>query len=550
MTCWLKSSARPFASVVLALAILIALGLTPSRTDAQALYYRSIPLGDRAMGMGGAFTGIASDPSATYYNPAGIMIGGRFQLMGSLSSIVFTRRTVDGGFNSPRVREDFESKQTTTLPSFVGTVVQFGRKRFGDHQFALAYSTFELNRQQFGAGATDIADEESLDLRLGDSFRSRWYGISFAAQATRNVSLGLTAFLAQQNGDYSEDIGLSGGGTVQPNGQRVGGDFGTISSSFSVRTYHFVFRLGALYRINPRWQIGFMFQPPGVPLSQKGSVFRRTNMANGGETSYFVFDQGDLSTRAPIPWELRTGVEFKANTLTTLSLDASVSGPVQYQRVFDTPSQLEGLDGTLGVYWANSTQRRWTPNIAIGAEHLFGKAVVSGGLFTNVSAAPNVPETSTEYRPEQVSMFGASFAIGIDTKGYRLGLGATGYFGRGDALSFTIDRDAQVTEYRRTKSTIAALVLYISGAVSVASKGAKDVQGKIKKKKKKGAEEGESGADADADTDADTDTDADAGADTDTDTGADAGAGAGADTDTPGQSETGGADGEPSPDSD
>jgi len=91
---------------------------------------------------------------------------------------------------------------------------------------------------------------------------------------------------------------------------------------------------------------------------------------------------------------------------------------------------------------------------------------------------------ATEYTPEQVSMFGASVSVGIDTKGYRLGLGATGYFGRGDALSFTIGRDTQIVGYRRTRATTSALVLYISGAVSVASKGAKDVQGKIQDKKK------------------------------------------------------------------
>jgi hypothetical protein len=229
-----------------------------------------------------------------------------------------------------------------------------------------------------------------------------------------------------------------------------------------------------------------MFQPPGIPLSEKGSIFRRTNSAvSGGETSYSLIDQGDLSTRVPIPFELRTGFEFKANTLTTLSVDAAVSGPVRDRNIFDRPAELEGLPGNLGVYYPNSTERRWTPNVAIGAEHMFGKAVVAGGLFTNISAAPDVPETASEFSPDQISMFGASVSVGIDTKGYRLGLGATGYFGRGDALSFTVDRAADVVGYRRTKATISALVLYISGAVSVASKGAKDVQGKIKKKKTK-----------------------------------------------------------------
>jgi hypothetical protein len=138
---------------------------------------------------------------------------------------------------------------------------------------------------------------------------------------------------------------------------------------------------------------------------------------------------------------------------------------------------------------------------------------------------------TTEYTPDQVNMFGASFSVGIDTKGYRFTLGATGYFGRGDALSFTLDRDAQVSGYVRTKSNVSALVLYIAGAVSVASKGAKDVQKSYKgrKARKENGEtengDGEDGkdeepADESSDTGTDADTDADADADADADNGA------------------------------
>ena len=55
--------------------VLLALGFFPKTADAQALYYRTIPIGERAIGLGGAYTGIADDPSATYYNPAGLMAG-------------------------------------------------------------------------------------------------------------------------------------------------------------------------------------------------------------------------------------------------------------------------------------------------------------------------------------------------------------------------------------------------------------------------------------------------------------------------------------------
>jgi hypothetical protein len=477
-------SSKPIAFAAVVVATLVAWSLVPDRSNAQSLYYRSLPIGERAMGLGGAFTGVANDPSATYYNPAGIMRGGRFQLLGSLASIVFVRRTVENAFESPNVEEDFTSKSTTTLPRFIGTVVKFGRKKFGDFQFALAYSTLEVDRYRVGVSASQNEPAASFDLRLNNRYTTRWYGVSFAAQVRKKVSVGFSAFVAEQRGNYSEDIGLATGGMFEDSGLRVGGDAVTSSTEISVNAWDIVLRLGALYRINPRWQLGFMFQAPGIPTSQKGSVFRRTTTTISGlEPTYFLFDRGGLAAKAPIPFELRTGFEYRINAVTILSADASVTGALRDQNVFNRPEELQDLEGSLGVYFANSTERRWTPNVAVGAERLFGKAAVAGGLFTNISAAPDVPATATEYTPDQVNIWGASVSVGLDTKGYRLTVGANGYFGRGDALSFTLDRDARVTGYMRTKSNVSALVLYIAGAVSVASKGAKQVEGKYKEKK-------------------------------------------------------------------
>lgn len=205
-------SPKPWFLLAISVTVMVGGSFLANRSDAQALYYRSIPLGERAMGLGGAYTGIANDPSSTYYNPAGIVTGGRFQLMGSLSSIVFTRRTVENAFDSPTVDADFTSTSTTTLPSFIGTVVKLGKKRFGDHPFALAYSTFEVARERLGVGLSSITDPSSVDLRLSNNYKTRWYGISFAAQVKKNIALGLSAFLSQQNGDYSEEVGLASEG--------------------------------------------------------------------------------------------------------------------------------------------------------------------------------------------------------------------------------------------------------------------------------------------------------------------------------------------------
>ena len=138
-----------------------------SGADAQALYYRAIPIGERAIGLGGAFTGVASDPSATYYNPGGLMRGGRFELLGSFSSLVFTWRKIESAFNSPPTDSTFSQTRTDTLPRFIGTVVKVGKRKFdNDHRFALGYSTLEVARDQLGAGVTLLEDQATVDLRV------------------------------------------------------------------------------------------------------------------------------------------------------------------------------------------------------------------------------------------------------------------------------------------------------------------------------------------------------------------------------------------------
>lgn len=455
---------------------------------AQALYYRSIPIGERAMGLGGAFTGVASDPSATYYNPGGMMRGGRFELLGSFSSIVLSRKKVINAFAAPENEVTFTSSRVSTLPRFVGTIAKLGPKRFGgDHRFALGYSTLESARDELGSAITRVNVNSSLDLRMSRTYRSRWYGASFAAQLTAKSALGFSIFASDQSLIYGEDIGFAAGGTLGDDGVRVGGSSATTSGSATVRAWHLVPRLGWIHRVSSQWQVGVMVQTPGIPLSQKGDVFRRVNTdASPNDPTYFLLDVQDLQAKAPIPFEVRAGVGWQVKTDTLVSLDVSLTGPVKSHAVLQQPQQLSDLGIGLGVYLARSTARRWTPNLAIGAEHRFGKVVVAGGFFTNVSSAPDVPETSTVYTPDQVNLWGLAVSVGVDTKGYRLSLGASGLFGKGEALTANFDERLVPGSYTRTEARRSALVLYIAGAVAVATKTAKRVGDKRKEKKDQG----------------------------------------------------------------
>ncbi|MBL7989061.1 MAG: PorV/PorQ family protein [Chlorobi bacterium] len=122
----------------------------------------TLPVGARAIGMGGGFTGIADDPTALYWNPAGI--------------------TLSPGASAAY---SFGSLFAGTTHNFAGVTFPLGENYKGGIS-ANAYSSGDIDEttifQQEGTGgrysATDLA-----------------FGISFAGQLTDQFSFGVTGKL-------------------------------------------------------------------------------------------------------------------------------------------------------------------------------------------------------------------------------------------------------------------------------------------------------------------------------------------------------------------
>ena len=61
---------KPSGVIVGLAALLIAAG----NARADDTHYRGLPIGAHAIGLGGAFVGVADDASAAYFNPAGLSL--------------------------------------------------------------------------------------------------------------------------------------------------------------------------------------------------------------------------------------------------------------------------------------------------------------------------------------------------------------------------------------------------------------------------------------------------------------------------------------------
>ncbi len=451
--------------------------LATSPAMAQPTNYRDIPIGERAIGIGGAFTAIADDPSAAYYNPAGLVTGDRAQFSGSLSLFAFGRTKLVDGLTTPLGSADFVNKVRLAVPPFAGAVLQFGKKRWGKQRFALAYSSVQPNRSDevYDVMLEDPAAESGV--RISTSNVLSLHGLSFAARLTKKWSFGVSWYLGVQRQGYREDVALAAGGSFNPAGERVGADSFVSSTLVAVRGFYFVPRLGVLYRLSKKWNLGAMLQLPGITIKEKGRLRRQqtTFDATSGEATFSLIDEKNLNANVPIPWQLSLGAALTPKKRSKIGFDVAVYGWVKNKDVIGIPASADLSEDEIGVFFSNSTERKIAGNISMGGEYDFGKLALLAGVFTNLSSAPRVPSSSQSYTVPRIHTYGASIGIGLKANDYRLSTGVTAMWGRGDALAATVDATANVLSYQQTDARRRAFLFHISGAVSAVSRAASEV---------------------------------------------------------------------------
>ena len=107
---------------------LAALFLIAGGARADDTHYRALPIGAHSIGLGGAFTGVADDASAAYFNPAGLALGGNWGIAGGLTINAWERVDLRRVYEQPDGTATATAKQSRTVPIFIGAVLKFGPK--------------------------------------------------------------------------------------------------------------------------------------------------------------------------------------------------------------------------------------------------------------------------------------------------------------------------------------------------------------------------------------------------------------------------------------
>lgn len=135
------------------LAILVGIGSVTARAD--QFHYQNILIGDRAVGLGGAYGGVSDDASGVFYNPGGMAFALSNDVSGSANAF-FSRKVVYKGAIGNR---DFEEHSRGSVPSFFGGLQKLDRIAEGLVAGFAIYST---------DGETKDQDDLVKDQNLGN----------------------------------------------------------------------------------------------------------------------------------------------------------------------------------------------------------------------------------------------------------------------------------------------------------------------------------------------------------------------------------------------
>jgi hypothetical protein len=311
---------------------LLALVLIARGARADDTHYRAIPIGAHAIGLGGAFTGVADDASAAYFNPAGLALGGTFGLAGGLTINAWERLDLRRAFEQPDGAATATTKQGRTVPIFIGAALKFGPEdKFERKKFALGLSVLEPIFGSAGFFFAFKTDPLALTdtYRVNTNDRGTWYGLSFASRLDLKQSIGASLYLSVRKLNHSENGIVLAGGTPVPgeSGAFVGTNTAANTQSLSFKAFHFVMRFGWLYRLKPQLQLGVMLQTPGIPLKQRVDTVSQGFVNLPGDTTTppvtnAYFSDGRVEANLPVPGELEAGLEYWPAEKVMLAIDA------------------------------------------------------------------------------------------------------------------------------------------------------------------------------------------------------------------------------------
>ena len=393
-----------------------------ARADSNS-HYQDMVVGERAAGMGGAFTALASEATGAHYNPAGIVAASSTVIQLSMSAYKLRSREVDvADLCGTKLSEDDDT--FFSFPASFGFVKQFhtGSVHHGlgltlvmPHTSKVGYSFLERDGK-CGPLGFDIGGSQMVVDRV------LFGGVSYAIQPWRFLQLGVTVGLSVRSATHT---GLMVQRWKNPKAQ-MRPYISFLNADVSLWSLYFA--AGVIVAPTERLRIGLSFTSPHVRLSGSGRLDWLEAQAMPAEWRQSALDVlDDAEFYWEVPFRLALGVAYSGDRF-TVAADVTLHGAVAPYEVY-THARLP----------ANTevNARDVVVNGNLGGELKLPKGIVLRlGAFTNFSSEP---DDEPLVDAERIHMFGGTFGGSwVSDKGSSLSTAVVVQYGRGEVTGYKL----------------------------------------------------------------------------------------------------------------
>lgn len=389
----------------------IALVMTATSALANEANYQNFVIGERAAGMGGAGSALASTIDACYYNPAGL--GDVEQSTISLSANLYGWQRYNSD-DSLAPGEDVGTVSFVSIPSSMSTIIDLGP------EWAIAFSTFVPNRYSLAEilAFTDSwhfykASMDDQTLRIGPSAGYR---------VSPELAFGASVFGLYRT--YSSFQNMYKGTEVSA---------GTGSRDLKYNNMGALAMLGAQYQPIQNWKLGFTFQTPSVNISGSGEYHGDyINIGQQDESGFAYVD--NMDSRNDIPAKMVFGLGWEKARIAAFGIDVSWHLANSYNR-------LEGTFDVTGEPAISKYRNEAVVDVSLGGEvYVYQRYPVRAGFFTSRSAAPDIDFNTTDY-PAQIDLYGLTASVGRESEHINMSVGVNYVFGSGDDYGYSANNE-------------------------------------------------------------------------------------------------------------
>lgn len=371
----------------------LCVGISAFSAFADETHYKNILIGERAVGMGGAFNAISDDPSGIYYNPAGLAFS--FENYISLSANALASSRYD--FENVVGGQGYTLESSSFAPVFFGFTQFIGRYKFA---FAIIVPNSILLDQEDELKDFSTVDGEAnyLTRRFFSQDTTYLVGPALARELSKNFSIGATVFGRIRVGKTIDN-------QVVAYNPVPDGDYLWVNTYTRLSVYSLDPKIGIQWMPAKKWSLGLTV---GRPFRISGNAERRsvrsTTNTDGEVIDYTGVFSNDITlsesgqnVSAAEPIKVSLGAAYFANKRLLVSADFDFFGPDAIANVASTYN------------WSVGTEYFVTPTLP------FRLGVYSNNSNTNVVAG--------DYYAVDLIGFAGSFSL--NTQGSSFTLAAT-----------------------------------------------------------------------------------------------------------------------------